>query len=282
MEPGMECLGIVRIKIPQPIVPAIRMEVILFLRGFVAAAVFVLRISHRTEPEEVVCRHGGHAFLDRFGTFSLGRRLSNKLSNVLCGNIFKELFSCLRPYVPIMLAKNLAGSMLRRQVLFDEVVICSGFEHLDAFFDSLNQPPDKLGNLILESGRLSAFVLNDDIFVAEHDCPVSLVFELNSLQLIPPYFIREPCFPFLNEFLYRIEIAAGNFFLCVAVILDGPAFRAKPERPYSVLRDRSDLLDQFKELIKQFVALIIVDAAVHSKVIISAEPMNVLIHFGLS
>ena len=52
--------------------------------------------------------------------------------------------------------------------------------------------------------------------------------------------------------------------------------------PRSVLRDRSDLLDQFKELIKQFVALIIVDAAVHSKVIISAEPMNVLIHFGLS
>ena len=61
----------------------------------------------------------------------------------------------------------------------------------------------------------------------------------------------------------------------------GPRSRAKPERPYSVLRDRSDLINQFKELIKQFVALIIIDAAVHSKVIISAEPMDVVIHFGL-
>ena len=116
---------------------------------------------------------------------SPGQTPSNKLSNVLCGNIFKELFSCLRPHIPIMFAKDLAGSMLRRQVFFDEAVICSGFEHLDTFFDSINQPLDKLRNLIRESGRLSAFVLNDDIFVAEHDCPVSLVFELNGLQLIP-------------------------------------------------------------------------------------------------
>ena len=198
-------------------------------------------IQERLEREfnlDVYKRQGWQSFLDCFRAFSLGRRLPNKLSNVLCGNILKEFFSCLRPYVPIMFAKDLAGSMLRGQVLFDEVVICSGFEHLDTFFDSINQPLDKLGNLIRESGRLSAFVLNDDIFMAEHDCPVSLVFELNRLQLIPLDFFREPCFPFFNKLFNRIEVATGYFFLCVAVTLDWPAFRSKPERPSPVWRSQ--------------------------------------------
>lgn len=90
----------------------------------------------------------------------------------------------------------------------------------------------------IKAETLKAFFENKTIFMAEHDCPVSLVFELNRLQLIPLDFFREPCFPFFNKLFNRIEVATGYFFLCVAVTLDWPAFRSKPERPSPVWRSQ--------------------------------------------
>lgn len=57
--------------------------------------------------------------------------------------------------------------MLRREVFSDEIVISSSLQHLDALFDTIDHPLDKLRNFIGITRRLSTLVLDNNKFTIE-------------------------------------------------------------------------------------------------------------------
>ena len=144
MEPRMKRLGAVRIDIPQSFVSPIGMEIVLFLRGVIAAGVTVFCVTYSTKLEKVICRHGWQTSAYRLVILWLQGRLFYELSDIRGGDVFEKVGSCFGPDIPKILSADRAGAMLWRQILSDKIVIGSRFQHIDAILNSIDQPVHKL------------------------------------------------------------------------------------------------------------------------------------------
>ena len=140
----MKRLGAVCIDIPQSFVSPIGMEIVLFLRGVIAAVVTVFCVAHSTKLEKIICRHRWQTSAYCLVILWLQGRLFYELGNIRGGDGFEEVGSCFGPDTPKILSADCAGTMLRRQVFSDKIVIGSRFQHIDAILNSIDQPVHKL------------------------------------------------------------------------------------------------------------------------------------------